>query len=323
MWQPDARVVGPEPATLEAIPDLNRIFAEAFTDRYRRDGLVGVRVPTLNAEIWEYALQDAGEGAMLWRDEDGALVGFNIAHHSGSEGWMGPLAVRPDRQGLGVGAAMVQAAIEWLQGEGATTIGLETMPRTVDNIGFYSRIGFVPGHLTITVSGDVVGKVRRQRGTLVSSLDHDDRRRLLVACRERLQASVPGYDFTREHELTQELGIGDTVVVRGPDDAVRGFALWHSTPLAESRPTEEVRVLKLFADSAATFLEVIGAVETCAARLRIRRVAVRCQTRHTAAYRGLIARGYQVRWTDLRMTLDDAPEAPVPDGEVLLSNWEI
>jgi hypothetical protein len=37
----------------------------------------------------------------------------------------------------------------------------------------------------------------------------------------------------------------------------------------------------------------------------------------------LIARGYRVRWTDLRMTLEGCPEAAVTDGEVLFSNWEI
>ena len=64
-----------------------------------------------------------------------------MVHRSGTEGWMGPLAVRPDRQGEGLGRQIVQAGIEWLRGQGATTIGLETMPRTVDNIGFYSRLG--------------------------------------------------------------------------------------------------------------------------------------------------------------------------------------
>jgi hypothetical protein len=40
---------------------------------------------------------------------------------------------------------MVRTGIDWLRAQGARTIGLETMPRTVDNIGFYSRIGLSPG----------------------------------------------------------------------------------------------------------------------------------------------------------------------------------
>lgn len=323
MWRPEARVTGPYPATEDDIGALNRIFADAFTDRYRRDGLVGVRVPALNADIWRYALRDAGGGAMLWRDEDGHLVAFNVAHHSGTEGWMGPLAVRPDRQGLGVGGAMVAAAIAWLDERGATTIGLETMPRTVDNIGFYSRLGFVPGHLTITLGADVTGRNPRRRGLVLSTLDARERAAVVAACRERLQASAPGYDYTRELELTEELAIGDTAVLQDDDGTVRAFALWHAAPLAQGRGGEELRVLKLYADGPGAFEHILGAVEACAGRLRVRRVAVRCQSRYAAAYQALVARGYQVRWTDLRMTLQDRPEAVLPEGEVLLSNWEI
>src|SRR5438552_3639389 len=201
-WLPERQVYGPEPAGERDTEGLNRVFADAFTDRYRRDGLVGVRVPHLNPQVWRYALLDAGPGAMLWRDEAGHVVAFNIAHRSGAEGWMGPLAVRPDRQGAGVGTTLVRA------------------------------------------------------------------------------------------------------------------------PLAEGRPKDEVRVLKLAARDARTFDAAIAATEAAAARAGIRRVAVRCQTRFDDAFRRLVARGYRVRWTDLRMTYEGYPE-PHPGRGVLFSNWEI
>ncbi len=324
LWRAEHVVSGPRRATDADLAALNKIFADAFTDRYRRDGLVGVRVPPLNPQIWRYALEDAGDGAMVWEDEDRKLVAFNIAHASGVEGWMGPLAVRPDRQGLGLGKAVVQAAIEWLKERGVTTLGLETMPRTVENIGFYSRLGFRPGYLTVTLTCDLTPNTRslRPRFTRVSELAPAERRAALGRCRARLQRSAPGRDFTREHELTEDLKIGDTVVI---EDAagLRAFALWHSAPLAESRPLEELRVLKLFADGPESFSSLMGALETCAQRLRVRRVAIRAQTEFSAAYQELTERGYRVRWTDLRMTLDGHPEARLPEGEVVFSNWEI
>jgi GNAT superfamily N-acetyltransferase len=324
MWQPDRPVTGPYAAGEGDIGPLNRLFSEAFTDRYRRDGLVGVRVPPLSRQIWTYALRDAGAGALIWRDEDGELIGFNMIHQSGTEGWMGPLAVRPDRQGLGLGSAIVQTAVDWLKAAGTSTIGLETMPRTVENIGFYSRLGFLPGYLTITLTGEVAGRAASTaRGVLrLGDLPAGERADLLARCGERLRRSAPGYDFTREHELTHDLEIGDTVVIeRGGE--IQGFALWHSAPLAETRQADEVRVLKLFAAGVPVFLGLVRAVEACAARLRSRRVAIRCQTRLAQAYAGLIRRGYQTRWTDLRMTLAGFPEAVVPEGEILFSNWEV
>jgi GNAT superfamily N-acetyltransferase len=323
LWRPEHAVVGPQAPTEDDLPALNRIFSDSFTDRYRRDGLVGVRVPPLNLQIWRYALQDAGAGAMVWRDEDDQLVAFNVAHRSGQEGWMGPLAVRPDRQGLGLGKAIVEAAVDWLKEQKLTTIGLETMPRTVENIGFYSRLDFVPGHLTVTVTGDVPSNVRSLRPKFIKlgELPFADQMAMLGACRERLVRSASGCDYTREHELTAELGIGDTVII--DEGGIKAFALWHSAPLAEARPAEELRVLKLFAEDASAFARLVNALEACAAKLRIRRVAIRCQTIYPAPYSHLVERGYRVRWTDLRMTLTGFPERPVREGETLYSNWEI
>jgi GNAT superfamily N-acetyltransferase len=319
MWRPDRSVRGPDRPTLRDIESLNRVFADAFTDRYSRDGLVGVRVPQLNTLVWRYALEDAGDGSMVWRDVDGQMVAFNMVHRSGTEGWMGPLAVRPDRQGEGIGSTMVRTGIEWLRGQGATTIGLETMPRTVDNIGFYSRIGLVPGHLTVTLVHDVA---RRAGGTvelLSSSGNAFDRR--VEECRMLTEQILPGVDFTRELTLTRELGIGDTTLARD-GRSLSGFALWHSTPLAAGRPKDELRVLKLVASSGAGFERLIQALQLSAISERVSRIAIRCQTEFAHPYLRLIDLGYRVHWTDLRMLLQGYPQRFPAEG-IMMSNWEI
>lgn len=319
MWRPDRSVRGPDRPNLRDIESLNRVFADAFTDRYSRDGLIGVRVPQLNTLVWRYALEDAGDGSMVWRDVDGQMVAFNMVHRSGTEGWMGPLAVRPDRQGEGIGSTMVRTGIEWLRGQGASTIGLETMPRTVDNIGFYSRIGLVPGHLTVTLVHDVP---RRATGTaeILSSAGNAFTRRL-EECLRLTQSILPGVDFTRELALTRELGIGDTTLCRD-GETLSGFALWHSTPLAAGRPKDELRVLKLVASSTATFERLIQALQLSAVNERVSRIAIRCQTEFTQPYLRLIDLGYRVHWTDLRMLLQGYPQR-VPAQGILMSNWEI
>jgi hypothetical protein len=235
---------------------------------------------------------------------------------------MGPLAVRVDRQGSGIGKTIVRAATDWLLDRGVTTLGLETMPRTVENIGFYARLGFVPGHLTLTMTRELA--VRRRGGAvpaLLSRLDGVVRAETLAAARTFAESLAPGYDFTREIELTAQLGLGDTVLVSG-SGGLAAYALWHTASLAAERSTDELRVLKLAARDADAFERVLGAVEACAAHAGLRRIAIRCQSRFEGAFRTLMARGYQVRWTDLRMHLEGYPERPVPEG-VLFSNWEI
>jgi GNAT superfamily N-acetyltransferase len=319
MWRPDRSVRGPDRPTLRDIESLNRVFADAFTDRYSRDGLVGVRVPQLNNLVWRYALEDAGDGSMVWRDVEGQMVAFNMVHRSGTEGWMGPLAVRPDRQGEGLGSAMVRTGIEWLRSQGATTIGLETMPRTVDNIGFYSRIGLVPSHLTVTLVHDVP---RRPAGVpeLLSTAGATWNERL-EECRRLADGILPGVDFTRELALTRDLGIGDTTMVR-EGRALTGFALWHSTPLAAGRPKDELRVLKLVAANLAAFEKLVQGLQLSAVNERVSRLAIRCQTEFAGAYLRLVDLGYRVHWTDLRMLLQGYPQR-VPSEGILMSNWEI
>jgi len=318
MSRREATIRGPFRAAAADVEELNRVFSDAFTERYHRDGTSGVRVPMLNPAVWRYALATADDGALLWKDDGGQLAAFNLVHSSGREGWMGPLAVRPDCQGLGVGRTIVAAGIALLKTKGCSTIGLETMPRTIDNIGFYSGLGFRPGHLTISMSRDV----NRGDGTaaeLASTLGPLDR--WLPWCGALTDNLVPGLDFTREIALTHAHRLGDLTLLRR-DGSLRGFAVWHGAPLAAGRPPDEIRVLKVVATDFDVFAALLQAVVAEAAKRGLRRVAVRCQTAYRRAYSDLLASGFRVHWTDLRMELDGHEER-LPANGVVLSNWEI
>ncbi len=318
MWRREARPPrGPERPTLEDIEGLNRLFANAFTDRYRRDGMPGVRVPHLNPAVWRFALESAGEGAMVWRDRGGDLVAFNLAHRSGVEGWMGPLAVRPDRQGEGLGKAIVEAGIAWLKAEGARVIGLETMPRTIENVGFYSRLGFRPGPLTVSLTCAAEPGPARDCESLSAAVD---RAAALGECEALLAEVAPGLSFERELRLTGDLALGDATLYR-PGGRLAAFALWHGAPLAEGRPREELRVLKLVARGVPEAQAVLAGVGVAAGGEQVGRVTVRCQSSYAEFYGALTDAGWQVQWTDLRMTLVGHEERPARG--IVLSNWEI
>ena len=312
-------VNGPHRARLDDISALNIVFSDAFTERYRRDGMVGVRVPYLNPAIWRYAIEDAADGAMLWRDERGQIAAFNMVHRSGTEGWMGPLAVRSEHQGVGTGKEMVSAGTAWLRTHGATVIGLETMPRTMDNIGFYSALGFVPGRLTLTLTLDAAAADHAPE--LLGRLPARDKDDAIIASRELVDRLTPGYDYTREITLTDDLALGDTVLLRR-GGAIVGFALCHTVPLVEGRSREELRVLKLALERVEDFEAMLRGLCDFARRSATRRVAVRVQSVYVEAYRRIIAMGGRVRWTDLRMSLAGFDEAH-PMAGMVLSNWEI
>lgn len=316
MWRREDELAGPDPATPDDIEAINRVFSDAFTERYHRDGMNGVRVPLLSPAIWRFAIATAADGALVWRDRSGAIAAFNMVHVSGGEGWMGPLAVRPDCQGRGVGRTIVTVGSALLRERSCRVIGLETMPRTIENIGFYSALGFRPGHLTISMVNEAS---RRGERPSLGSLDSGGQ--WIDACRRLTAALVPGLDFTREILLTLEHRLGD-VSLAWRNGALVGYTLWHSAALAAGRPADELRVLKLVAADADAFRVLVEGLLTEARAGALRRVAIRCQTAYRAAFAELLGLGFRVHWTDLRMTLDGFDEAPAARG-VVFSNWEI
>ena len=256
---------------------------------------------------------------MVWRGERGEVAAFNVAHRSGIEGWMGPLAVRPESQGTGIGKDVVRAGIDWLQRSGARVIGLETMPRTMDNIGFYSSLGLLPGRLTVTVTIDAAPA--EQPALLLGRLPLADRDDMVTECRELVADQIPGYDFTRELLLTDHLTLGDTVLLR-TGDRLAGYALCHTAPLVEGRAREELRVLKLVLARESDLGPMVRLLADYARRSGTRRVALRAQSEYVGAYEQLIALGGRVRWTDLRMALRGATEPRAREG-IVWSNWEV
>jgi GNAT superfamily N-acetyltransferase len=318
-WRGVRAFSGPFVATIDDIPSLNDVFTEAFTERYRRDGMTGVRVPPLNPAIWRYAIEDAGDGALCWRDDRHRIIAFNMVHHSGAEGWMGPLCVRTEHQGAGLGKTIVEEGQRWLERQNVRVIGLETMPRTMDNIGFYSSLGFLPGRLTITLMLDVQN--HDQAPQLLSRLAAADREAALAGCRAVTQRVAPGYDFTRELDLTDRLALGDTLLL-GPASAPTGFAVFHTSPLVEGRVRDELRVLKLVLEKRADLPQLVRQISEHARRAGARRIALRVQGAYEDSYRTLMQMGARVRWTDLRMSVHGWSETVPADG-VVWSNWEI
>jgi hypothetical protein len=214
---------------------------------------------------------------------------------------------------------VVRAGIDVLQRAKCRVIGLETMPRTMDNIGFYAGLGFVPTRLTVTLTVDAAPAPRAPR--LLSALPSSARGDAIDECRALVDAMRPGYDYSRELELTHDLALGDTLLLyRG--DVLDGFALCHAAPLVEGRSREELRVLKMVLRDSSLVDAMVTQLADFAGRSATARAAIRLQGEYSDVFRALIARGARVRWTDLRMVLDGYAELTSGPG-VVLSNWEI
>jgi hypothetical protein len=156
-------------------------------------------------------------------------------------------------------------------------------------------------------------------------LSASDKEGVLVECCALSQHVQPACDFTREIAITDDLGLGETILFRQgghKGGKLTGFALCHTVPLVEGRAREETRVLKLVLSRQSDLASAVATLADFARRGGTRRVAFRVQTEYLEAYQQLIAMGGRVRWTDLRMSLVKYPEGRAGEG-LLWSNWEI
>ncbi len=86
------------------------------------------------------ALATGGSVVLVARGGDGidgsVMVGFD-----GHRGWVYYLAVAPERQGAGLGRALMAAAEDWLRSRGCPKVQLMVRAGNAAALGFYEKLG--------------------------------------------------------------------------------------------------------------------------------------------------------------------------------------
>jgi GNAT superfamily N-acetyltransferase len=165
------------PATPEDLARLGPLYEQAGFGA-RLAGVVGFARARLSGEV---VVAEAG----------GELAGVAAGAVFGGTGWVGGVAVMPAHRRVGLGGALTEAIVEFLDGRGVTTVLLHA---TALGRPVYERLGFVPETAYLTLSGPTLARshgespVRAGRAAdleAVAALDlaatGEDRRRLLTA----------------------------------------------------------------------------------------------------------------------------------------------
>jgi ribosomal protein S18 acetylase RimI-like enzyme len=182
---------------------------------------------------------------------------------SGGTGWVGGVAVVPAHRRVGLGGALTEAIVEFLEGRGMATVLLHA---TALGRPVYERLGFVPETAYVTLSGPTLARastgamVRPGRAAdLEAVLDLDrtatgeDRRRLLTALWPTggLVAAVDGR--TLGYHLASPWRPGGATIAA---DSGTGLALLDAVRVA---PGDEVAISVPAANGAAVgWLESAG-----------------------------------------------------------------
>lgn len=88
------------------------------------------------------AVIDAG-AVSVFEDPGGAVAGLIVLIAKPDHLLLDNIAVRPDRQGMGLGRALIDFAEHEARRRGYRELRLYTHQRMVENIALYTRLGFV------------------------------------------------------------------------------------------------------------------------------------------------------------------------------------
>jgi predicted N-acetyltransferase YhbS len=119
---------------------------------------------------------------------DGELVGSNFASNWGSVGFFGPVSVSPDLWDRGIGARLVEPAMERFAEWGIEHAGLFTWAHSPKHTSLYQKFGFWARFLTAIMSKSVVERLMvgedetESLWSRFSGLSEGDREETLKAC---------------------------------------------------------------------------------------------------------------------------------------------
>ena len=136
-------------AALSDVDLINDIHVRSRRVTYRgqvSDHYLDVAMPEASLADWRRKLPEllAGAGYVVIAQADGAPVGFVCAFARDARGsvYINNLHALPERKGLGVGTALLDAAAHWACTLGARAMHLRVLESNKPAIGFYEARGW-------------------------------------------------------------------------------------------------------------------------------------------------------------------------------------
>ncbi len=313
------------------LPSVAEIEAGVFTDWYRIYRREPEPLSERTVEALRYAISLDPDGNLVAVADDGAMVGFILARTWGKVGWFGTFGVPTQFQGLGIGTALVNRAVDYLE-QKADIIGLETMPESGANIGLYTKLGFVatyPTHileLSLIREAERFSNPRVEETVVWETLGSSGLRRTLREMREISDSILSGLDYSGEVEAIHAHGFGRTLLSRGAGDRLDGFVILRSTSIRRENISGRAYIHALAvrpgADGPAVLDDLLRQVWASCVSLGLARVAAGLSGRYQSALLLLLERGFRVMRAGIRMVrLPVSEEVFSASDAIHLSRW--
>ncbi len=258
-----------------------------------------------------------------WAAEwEGGVAGSIFLTRWGSFAFVGPLTVRPDLWGRGIGSRLMEPVMSLLAEGGIRLAGLFTGPQSPRHIGLYQKFGFWPRYLTAVMSKPVEPVRRGPRGERYSELSENEKAACLHACRDICNLLFEGLDPTPEVQAIEALGLGDTVLVRDGSELM-GFAACHQGPRTEAGGGTgyiKFAAVRPQGDAGHWLGELLTVCEVFAASRGASRLTAGVNTSRHEAYRDMLQRGFRTDILGVAMHRPDEPGFSQA-GIYVLDDW--
>lgn len=284
------------------LAELHHIFALAFSTQFDRPiEMFGDR--KLIETRWR-----TDPASVLVAEVDGRLVGSNVATVWGRFGWFGPLTVHPEYWNRGIAQALMVPTMQRFADRRTTTEALYTLPSSPKHIALYQRYGFWPRRLTASLARPP--EAAGSTGFVAfSALDADAQRAALDEIRSLCARIFDGLDPTAEVVAVAKQRLGDTLIVRGPEDAVAAFAICHYGAGSEAG-SKDLSVKFGAAAGGASYQPLLDAVLSHGAGVNAERVVLAVNAAREGAYRAALDRGFRIAMLGVAMVRGNVADDP-------------
>jgi GNAT superfamily N-acetyltransferase len=219
---------------------------------------------------------DPSAGLGAFRGDE--LIGSSFAARWGSFGVFGPITVRPDCWGQGVGQRLLEPSIR--------QSGLFTFPHSPKHVALYQRFGFWPQCLTAVMSKAVEApRERGQWSTCAASPAS------LRECAGLTGEIFPGLDVQREILAIRDQGLGETVLL--PDGAFAACHIGKGSEAGSGVTFVKFGAVRPGRDASSLFDRLISACEALAAERGSSKLIAGVNTARHRAYRRMAQLGFR------------------------------
>lgn len=241
-------------------------------------------------------------------EQDGRVVGSNLATRWGSVGCFGPLSIHPDLWDRGVARRLLEPVMDLFAAWRTTHAGLYTFARSPKHVALYGKYGFYPRFLTAVMAKPVV-PVGGVPWLPYSQVPEVARPACLADCRALTGSLFDGLDVTREITAVIEQRLGDVVLV-GRGGKLLGFAVCHAGPGTEAGSGTcyvKFGAVRSGDDAAREFDLLLDACEAFAGGCGTKDLVAGTNLAREGAYERMLARGFRTVMQGVAMHRPNEP----------------